>query len=216
VIGLAASRLVERHYRPAVVVALHRGEARGSCRSVGGFNITAALDRCDDLLLKHGGHAAAAGFTVSADSLGALRQRLMEIARAEQPEGGWKRVIQADAEIHLHKLNWQSFDHLDRLEPHGMGNPKPVFVAYGATVYSVKRVGKAQGSAPAGLPPHLQLRLKDGRGALWDAVGWRMGERAAGLSSGAKIDLAFQLDMNEWSGQRKLQLVLQDFRVSEA
>ncbi|MCL5999759.1 MAG: single-stranded-DNA-specific exonuclease RecJ [Chloroflexi bacterium] len=217
VIGLAAARMVERHYRPAVVVAVHEGQARGSCRSVNGFNITAVLDRCGDLLGRYGGHAAAAGFSTSAASLALLQQRLLDIATVEQPSGGWTRVIQADAEVNLYKLNWQSYEQLAQLEPHGQGNPRPVFVARGAVVHSVKRMGKVQGPSAgqpsASQPPHMQLRLKDARGGTWEAVGWRMGERAAELSAGAKIDLAFQLDVNEWNGERRLQLTILDFRV---
>jgi single-stranded-DNA-specific exonuclease len=217
VIGLAAARLVERYYKPAVVVATHMGEARGSCRSVEGFHITAALDECKPLLSRHGGHAAAAGFSTPAVCLDELRQRLLDIARREQPEGGWTRALHLDAEVHLHKLSWESFDQLGRLEPHGMANPRPAFAARGAVVQSIRRVGKTPGppDAPPAPGPHLQLRLKDSRGATWDAIGWRMGERAAGLSSGAKIDLAFQIDVNEWNGEKKLQLVLQDFRMTD-
>ncbi len=104
VIGLAAARLVERHYRPSIVAAIAGGEARGSCRSVAGLHITAALDECRDLLARHGGHAAAAGFTARAEDVDALCGRLLDIARREQPPGGWTRAIRADAEIRLEKL----------------------------------------------------------------------------------------------------------------
>ena len=212
VIGLAASRLVERFYKPAVVVTLGKGEtdARGSCRSVESFDITAALDECHDLLLRYGGHAAAAGFTMQANRMGELRERLLQIAQRQQPDGGWTRPLRIDAQVNLHKLSWDTYAQLACLEPHGMANPRPVFAACGATVHNIRRVGQ-----PAENPPHLQLRLKDARGAVWEAVGWRMGERARELSTGAKIDIAFQLDSNEWNGERKLQLILQDIRPAE-
>ena len=213
VIGLAAARLVERFYKPAIVVAVHIGEARGSCRSIDGFNITAALDECKGLLARHGGHAAAAGFTTPAESLDELRQRLLGLARVQQPAGGWLRALHIDAEINLFKLSWDSYTQLERLEPHGMANPRPMFVTRAAVVHSIRRVGKSQSQPDQA--PHLQLRLKDARGAIWDAIGWRMGERAGELSMGAKIDVAFQLDINEWNGERKLQLVVQDFRMTD-
>ena len=216
VIGLAAARLVEKFYRPAIVVSTHMGEARGSCRSVEGFHITAALDQCKDLLARHGGHAAAAGFSTPAVSLAELHKRLVEIAAAQQPDGGWARALPVDAEINLYKLSMETYTQLQRLEPHGMGNPRPNFAARGAILYSIRRVGKvhppAEGAAPE-QPPHLQLRLKDAKGASWEAIGWRMGERAPGLALGAKIDVLFQLDINEWNGESKLQLVIQDLRV---
>ena len=211
-IGLAAARLVEKFYRPSVVVTLSEGEARGSCRSVPGFDITAALDQCRDLLSRHGGHAAAAGFTTTPDKLDALRERLQAIAGAQQPEGGWQRVIRADAELELSGLSWKTLEQLRQLEPHGAGNPRPVLVARAAKVLGAARMGRgAEGEAP----PHLKLRLHDQREAAWEAVGWRMGERAGEAPSGSIIDLAFQLEVNEWNGEKRMQLVLQDFRVAE-
>jgi len=218
VIGLAAARLVERFYKPAVVVTTQMGEARGSCRSVEGFNITTALDDCKEFLHRHGGHAMAAGFSTLEMSLPALRERLVSLARAQQPEGGWMRTLNIDSEITLHKTNMDTLEQLGRLEPHGMGNPRPIFVTRGAIVQGIRRVGKTHGHDGATPPPgpHLQLRLKDAKGATWEAIGWRMGDRAVEVSAGATIDLVFQLDINEWNGERKLQLVMQDFRSNHA
>jgi single-stranded-DNA-specific exonuclease len=213
VIGLAAARLLEKHYRPAVVVSICEGEARGSCRSVRGFNITNALDECRDFLSKHGGHAAAAGFTTTSNNLEPLRERLTEIAEREQPSGGWQRVIHADAELDLSQLDWKAFDELRQLEPYGMGNPKPTFVARNAIVANARRIGKAEPNQAA---PHLQLRLKDNRRVVWEAVSWRNGDRISELQANEqKIDIAFQLEMNEWNGEKRLQLVVQDFVRTE-
>lgn len=211
VIGLAAARLVERYHRPSVVVAVSNGEGRGSCRSVEGFHITSALDECHDLLARYGGHAAAAGFTARVECLPDLRERLLAIAARNQPEAGWARVIRADAEIRLDKFSFESFEALQRLEPHGMGNPRPAFVARGLTVRDAQRMGRAEEGQS---PPHLRLRLRDARGAAWDAVGWRMGDDAPQLAAGAQIDLAFQVDVNEWQGQKRLRLTILDWRPS--
>ena len=161
---------------------------------------------------RHGGHAAAAGFTLPANLLKDLRERLIGITRRAQPAGGWARVLRADADVNLHKLSWETLEGLARLEPHGMQNPRPLFVARGTVVQSVRRMGKAAG-AEAG--PHLRIFLRDMRWATWEAVGWRMGERMNECGVGAKIDVAFQLDVNEWNGERRLQLVLQDFRGAD-
>ncbi|MCW1970685.1 MAG: single-stranded-DNA-specific exonuclease RecJ [Anaerolineae bacterium] len=215
VIGLAAARLVERHMRPAVVVTITGEEARGSCRSVNGFHMTDALDTCKDLLLRHGGHAAAAGFTTRTTSLGELQQRLCEIAQTQRPEQGWAKIIHADAEINLHKLTPQSHEAMQLLEPHGHGNPRPVFVARQIEVRSARRIGRAEEDAPpeGGAGPHLKLSLKDARGGNWDAIGWRMGERLNEVTPSSKIDVAFHLDINEWNGERRLQLVLEDMQA---
>lgn len=213
VIGLAAARLVERYHRPSVVVAVSNGEGRGSCRSIEGFHITNALDECHDLLARYGGHAAAAGFTARAECLPDLRDRLLAIAARSQPETGWSRVIRADAEIRLDKFSFESFEALQRLEPHGMGNPRPTFVARGLLVRDAQRMGRAEEGR---LPPHLRLRLRDARGAAWDAVGWRMGDDTPRLAAGAQIDLAFQVDVKEWLGQKCLQLTILDWRPTSA
>ena len=212
VIGLAAARLVERHIRPAVVVMITGEEARGSCRSVSDFHITDALDACKPLLLKHGGHAAAAGFTTRTQWLGELQQRLYELAQAQRPEQGWVKTIHADAEINLHKLSSQTHAAMQLLEPHGHGNPQPIFVARQIEVRSARRIGRVEEDAghEGNAGPHLKLSLKDARGGNWDAIGWRMGERFDETPPGAKIDLAFHLDMNEWNGEKRLQLVLED------
>ncbi len=212
VIGLAAARLVERYHRPAIVVALANGEGRGSCRSIEGFHITAALDECHDLLLRYGGHAAAAGFTTRVQCLPDLRNRLLEVAARNQPEAGWSRIIRADAEIRLEKFTFETFEALQHLEPHGMGNPRPVFVARGLVVRDVQRMGRAEDGH---LPPHARLRLHDGRGATWTAVGWRMGERVDELANASRIDLAFQVNVNEWQGDKRLQLTIVDWRLSD-
>jgi single-stranded-DNA-specific exonuclease len=214
VIGLAAARLMEKHYRPSVVVSIKDGEARGSCRSVHGFHITQALDECRELFTRHGGHAAAAGFTLPSDRIDALRERMTHIAERGQPEGGWRRIIRADAEVHLSKLNVHVIQELELLEPHGVGNHKPVFVARGVRVLQAQRLGKSEGNVP---PPHLKLKVTDHSHApsrlVWDAVAWRMGDRVGDVPEGACIDMAFECDMNEWNGQRRVQLELKDFRV---
>ncbi len=209
VIGLAAARLMEKYYRPAIVVSIdhEKGEARGSCRSVNGFHVTLALDECRDLLLKHGGHAAAAGFTTTKDNLPELQRDLVAIAEREKPAAGWQRAIRADAEFDLTQVNTDLLGQLKQFEPHGLGNPKPSFIARRALLFKVERMGRSD----AGPPPHLRLKINDGR-MLWEAVAWRMGERFTELKEGGHIDLAFQFDENEWNGQSRIQLNVLDFR----
>lgn len=210
VIGLAAARLVEKFYRPAVVVSVSNGEARGSCRSVHGFHITEALDACRDLLLKHGGHAAAAGFTTRIDNLETLRQRLQEIATQQQPSAGWQRTLRIDAEQPLDRINWKALRELTQLEPHGMHHARPSFVARKAMLTGAQRMGKVEANQAA---PHLKLRLRDGNGQSWDAVAWRMGERLSELKIGQPIDIAFHLEAATWNGEERLQLQVLDFRA---
>lgn len=217
VIGLAAQRLVERQYAPAVVVHVDGDQARGSCRSVEGFHITHALDQVRDLFHKHGGHAVAAGFSLPAERLGELRQRLLAVARAHRPAEGWVRVLRADAVFDLSALakladvNGAAIQDLLRLEPHGAGNPRPTFLLRNAVVRTARRVGQA--NSPDETPPHLQLRLADSRRAVWDAVGWRIGHRLAELREGTAIDVLAQLSLSTWSGTPQLQIEVVDFRL---
>ena len=211
VIGLAASRLAEKFHRPSVVVGICGDEARGSCRSIEGFDIIAALDRCRDLLLKHGGHAAAAGFTARADALHLLHAQLSAIAAEQQPAGGWQRVLRADAEVTLEQIDAQAIADLRRLEPHGQNNPPPTLMVRTATVTSVRRTGRNNGQ---GDQPHLQLRLTDARRVTWDAIAWRMGERAGELSEGATVSLMCRLSTGTRDNQPSLRLEVLDFRPS--
>jgi len=202
IVGLAASRLTEAYYRPCIVVELGDKECRGSCRSIPEFNITEALDRCASLLTRHGGHAAAAGFTVSAQNLTPLRDRLQAIA-AEQLAGAELRpALRIDAEIPLEEVDWATLELVEQMEPCGVDNPRPVLLSRGVEVRGVRAMGGEQ--------QHLRLLLRDGRGAARDGVLFRAGELRDRVPG--RIDVAYTLEANEWNGQRRLQLNVQDLR----
>jgi single-stranded-DNA-specific exonuclease len=204
VIGLAASRLVEAHHRPAIVMSIENGEARGSARSIPQFHITQALDLCKELLVKHGGHAAAAGFTVKLEHLDALKARLIAIAETARAEQDWSPVLHADAYVRLSTLNWNIQGHLERLEPHGMQNHRPIFVSRNVRVRNAR--GVKDGA-------HLKLTLLDENGQLWDAIGFRLGDRLERLSS--RVDIAYTLEVNSWNGERRLQLNVKDIKPGQ-
>lgn len=206
VVGLAASRLVEAHYRPAVVAAKGPDETRGSCRSIPEFHITDALDRCTDLLVRHGGHAAAAGFTVKNEKLPFLVQRLKELALAELGSLDLRPTLSADMELPLTALNFELLRQLGQLEPTGYGNREAVFISRNAKVKSSRVVG-AEGR-------HLKLVLQDERGITTDAIGFRLGQLQSDLPP--RIDLAYTLESNEYNGRTTLQLNLKDVRAPGA
>ncbi len=156
VVGLTASRLTETYYRPTIVAAKGSEETRGSCRSIPEFHITDALDLCKDLLVRHGGHAAAAGFTVKNENLPAFVSRIKGIAK-EQLEGkDLRQTLTADMEVALEEMNFEVLKHLAYLEPTGYGNPDAVFVTRDVKVKSSRTVG-AEGR-------HLKLTLEDSSG----------------------------------------------------
>ncbi len=204
VVGLAASRLTETYYRPAVVAAKGAEETRGSCRSIPEFHITDALDLCKDLLVRHGGHAAAAGFTVKNENLTEFVTRLKEIAK-EQLEGkDLRQTLSADMEVSLAELNFEVLKHLEYLEPTGYGNPDAVFVSRDVKVRSSRTVG-----ADA---KHLKLTLEDERGATFDSIGFRIGHLRDTLP--ARVDVLYHFEANEWNGKRSLQLNLKDVKAA--
>jgi single-stranded-DNA-specific exonuclease len=204
VVGLAASRLTEVYYRPAVVAAKNSEETRGSCRSIPEFHITDALDQCKDLLVRHGGHAAAAGFTVKNENLPELVTRLKSIAKDQLDGKDLRQTLSADMEVSLTELNFELLKHLEYLEPTGYGNPDAVFVSRNVKVKSSRTVG-----ADA---KHLKLTLEDERGAVFDSIGFRLGHLRDTLP--ARVDALYHFEANEWNGKRSLQLNLKDVKAA--
>ncbi|MDQ2690441.1 MAG: single-stranded-DNA-specific exonuclease RecJ [Chloroflexota bacterium] len=202
VVGLAASRLTEVHYRPAVVAAKSAEETRASCRSIPEFHITDALDQCKDLLVRHGGHAAAAGFTVKNENLPELVTRLKEIAREQLCEKDLRQTLMADLEVPLSELNYDVLKHLMFLEPTGYGNPEAVFVSRDVKVRASRTVG-ADGK-------HLKLTLEDERGLTIDSIGFRLGHLKTELPS--QVDVLYRFEANEYNGRTSLQLNLKDVK----
>jgi single-stranded-DNA-specific exonuclease len=200
VVGLVAGRLTEAHYRPAVVVEQGSEVSKGSCRSIPEFDITAALDECSDLLLRHGGHSTAAGFRVCSDQLDALVQRLSEIAERELGDLALAPALSIDAEISLSDMTWETMGWLEKLEPCGYRNPPPLFLSRGVPLAEARAVG-SEGK-------HLKLTLATGIEPR-DAIAFRLGDRVSEV--GQRMDLVYHLEVNEWNGSRSLQLNVQDF-----
>lgn len=204
VVGLAASRLTEVYYRPAIVAAKNAEETRGSCRSIPEFHITDALDQCKDLLVRHGGHAAAAGFTVKNQNLPELVSRLKEIAKDQLGARDLRQTLTADMEVPLSELNFDVLKHLMFLEPTGYGNPEAVFVSRNIKVKAARTVG-AEGK-------HLKLTVEDERGASVDSIGFRLGHLKENLPP--YIDVLYRFEANEFNGRRTLQLNLKDVKTA--
>ncbi len=203
VVGLAASRLTEQYYRPSIIASIGEEYTRGSCRSIPEFHITQALDQCEDLLERHGGHAAAAGFTVRNELLSSLIGKLDEIASEQLADLDLRPKIVAEAEVPLTELKPDLLKYLDWLQPTGMGNPAPIFMSRGLKVTRQKAIG-ADGS-------HLKLAVTDGR-ITYDAIAFRQGYWIAQLPP--YIDLMYAFELNEFNGQVSLQLNVKDIRPS--
>jgi len=201
VVGLAASRLTEAHYRPSIVA--HRGEeyTRGSCRSISEFHITDALDQCADLLVHHGGHAAAAGFTVRNSDLPKLEDRLHKIAHNKLSGLDLKPTLVVDAEVPLSNLDHKLLHYLDLLQPTGYANPHALFVSRDLKVAYKRAVGK-EGA-------HLKFKVTDGW-ITYDAIAFRQGYWDKKMPK--RVDLVYSFELNEYRDRQTLQLNVQDIK----
>ncbi|MBK8794967.1 MAG: hypothetical protein IPM07_00485 [Anaerolineales bacterium] len=183
--------------------------ARGSARSIPEFNISQALDEVSHLLVRHGGHHLAAGFTVARANLPAFREALHALAAHTLADRTALRpTIVIDAVTPLGSINWGLVEQFARLEPTGQENPPPTLLAHNVGVRGVRTVGNGK---------HLRLVVDEGaHGVVFDAIAFQQGEWATHLTEGSRIDLAFQIEVNEWQGNRRLQLNVQDLRPSAA
>jgi single-stranded-DNA-specific exonuclease len=203
VVGLVASRLTDLHYRPSVVGSRGDEFTRASCRSIPEFHITHALDECADLLVRHGGHAMAAGFTVSNENLPELMARLRAIAERELSGQDLCPVLRADMEVSLYELQRDVLDCIDQVEPTGLGNPSVLFVSRDLKVSRCKTVGK-EGN-------HLKLTVNED-GLLFDAIAFRQGHWATEMP--ARVDLLYAFETNEYNGRTTFQLNVRDIKAS--
>lgn len=200
VVGLAASKLTEAYYRPAVVGALGEEETRASCRSIPEFHITQALDEVADLLVRHGGHAMAAGFTVRNENLGELRRRLEDIAARELSVQELRPQLRADLEISLKDLKPEILADLDQLEPTGQANPEVMFITRGVRVTRCRAIGADNA--------HMRFTVWDG--VTYDAVAFRQGHRAEHMPD--KVDILYAYERNIYQGRVSLQLNVKDIK----
>lgn len=205
IVGLVAGKLTERFYRPAVVIEQGEAESRGSARSIPEFDISRALDEVSPLLVRHGGHSLAAGFTVATSRLPELAEALQEVARRELPEPAQLRpTLWIDADVPFDELNWGLQQQFARLEPTGQDNPPPLLLCRQVRVREARTVGEGK---------HLRLIVdRDAHGPVLDAIAFHQGAWADHLSEGSRVDLVFHLEANEWQGRQRLQLNVQDLR----
>ena len=199
VIGIVAARLMERYHRPVALLAGDgEGQMRASARSPQGFAIDQALNACSDLLLRHGGHPAAGGFTVAAQHVHALHERLNALAEPWLHAQGQGRPLRPEACLRLEQVNWEFWSALEQLQPFGIGNPAPVFWSRACRVKEWRRLNGG----------HLSLTLAQGE-AERRAVAWRS-EPLQPMPEA--VDVAYELSVNLWKGERRLQLVLKGLR----
>ena len=191
VIGILASRVVEQTGRPALVITHENGEAHGSGRSIPGFHLLEAIESCHELFTRFGGHAHAVGFSLPSAKVPELHHRLVEYATTHLSAESLDPTLTCDAYLSLDQITPELYASLQCLQPHGMDNEEPLFVARNVGVVGEVRVLKER---------HIKLRLATGRGdTTISALAWRWAERLAalGVAEGARIDIAYRLRHNE-------------------
>ena len=200
VVGIVASRVVERFGRPAFLVAFDGDIGKGSGRSISSFNLHHALVECSDLLERFGGHHMAAGVTVRRDRLEAFRARFAEVARRSLSAADLAPEQRVDLVLPLSEMTFDLERLCRHLEPCGMGNPGPVFGARGIRLGGLRKVGSG----------HLKATLTE-PGSRLDSIGFQWWDRVPWLTSlppsrdGIPVDIAFRLEQNEYQGQVSLQ-----------
>ena len=206
VIGLAASRIAERLYRPTIVLSIENGIAHGSARSIGSFHLLNALDKCADLFEQYGGHAAAAGMQIKSENIERLRSGLNAYAVEALTDEDLVPILNIDAHVSSNSLSLEMLDELSRFEPFGAGNPKPVFVTKDLVLKDEPFVMKEK---------HLKMWLQNNDGKRFEAVWWDGVHKSKGRtpSPGSRIEIAYVPEANTWNGNTRLQLVVEDLRT---
>ncbi len=203
VVGIVASRVLQEFYRPTIIIGGEGEEWRGSGRSIAGYDMAAALRECTDLLLRHGGHAMAAGLSITSANLDAFRQRLNDHARRTLKPDDLQAPLRLDGEVGLDEITLERLAELDRLRPTGQGNPTVQFCALGLSHQRpLQRMGADK--------QHVKMWVTDGA-STHEAVWWGAGNGSLPVG---KFDLAFAPQINQYNGKRAVQLKVLDWRAA--
>ncbi|MFR9068813.1 MAG: single-stranded-DNA-specific exonuclease RecJ [Paraclostridium sp.] len=204
VIGIVASKLTEKYYKPTILLTIEDEEATGSARSIKSFSIFDTLVKCSDLLGKFGGHEQAAGLSMDKNNIDELRRRVNEIADYNLTDEDMIENISVEFELNEGSIDFNLIEELHSLEPFGMSNPSPRFIIRDLEIRSIFRMGKEKN--------HLKLNLEKDK--VYECVGFNMAYMAENYEVGDKVDVLFQLDENNYMGNRKIQFLLKDIRLA--
>jgi single-stranded-DNA-specific exonuclease len=205
VVGIVASRVVERHFRPVVLLAIEGHVARGSARGIPSVHLFEALRRCGDILERYGGHRMAAGMTIRTERVKEFADRFEDAVATTTPEAGFVPELLVDARLDPADLGPETMEDLEKLEPCGQANPRPLFLAEGLEVVTSRIVGER----------HLKLGLRRGGSRkTFDAIAFGRADQQP--AAGTSIDLVFSPEVSRWDGYDRLQLVVKDLRNSSA
>jgi single-stranded-DNA-specific exonuclease len=206
VIGIVASRLVERFHRPTIMIAIDQEEGKGSARSIPGFHLYEALGECDEFLIRYGGHKYAAGLSISPEDIGPFREKFRKVSDQRLTDDDLLPRLFIDGELELAQIDTSLIKLLDLFAPFGPQNMRPVFQTRNLSVWGEPYVvGKN----------HLRLRVKKDK-AVFDCIGFGLGDMVKPLSmKGVRLDLAYVIETNYWNDTYKIQLRIKDVKISD-
>ncbi len=204
VIGIVASRLVDRFYKPVLLIACDQELGKGSARSISGFHLYNALEYCAGYLTGYGGHAMAAGFLLPVEQVDILREKINDYAAAHLCEAETEPVMELDALVSLQDITYELINEIEQLAPYGHGNPGPVFALQQARLVNCRGVGKNNA--------HLKMLLSD-HSAVMDGIGFNLGQFAGELAVAKEVSVAFTPEVNTWQGRQTLQVKVQDVHL---
>ncbi len=204
VIGIVASRCIDKFYRPTIILTKSNGKATGSARSVDGFDIYEAISQCSDLLEQYGGHMYAAGLTMDVENVEAFKKKFEKIVAERISDDQLVPLIEIDSVIDLKDISYKFYDVLEQMAPFGPGNMQPVFVSHGLHAVGRPRVLKDQ---------HLKFKVKQDDGEKeMDAIGFGQADYYDLVASGMKFSMAYYIEENNYLGNKSLQLRVRDIR----
>jgi single-stranded-DNA-specific exonuclease len=204
VIGLAAAKLVEEFYRPAIVMSKNGSIAKASARSISGFNIIEAIRKLEKLYIEGGGHPMAAGFSIETKKISIFTKEINKIAKEFITGDILQRKLKIDLALDFKEISPEFVEHIKEFEPTGLGNPSPTFIGKKVEVIDVKTVGRDA--------KHLKLKLKQHE-QVFDSIFFGGGENYSKLTPGANIDIVYQVEENLWNGYKNIQLKIKDIKA---
>ena len=205
IIGIVASKLTEKYYKPTVLLCIEDGVATGSARSIKGFDLFKAMSECKDLMMKFGGHEQAAGLTMAEENIQALRERINAIADYELKKDDLIENINIEFELEEDAISLDLVKDLHILEPFGINNPTPYFMVRDYKVKKAYLIGKDKN--------HLKLSIE--KEYTYDCIGFNMGHLMDKFSVDDRVDIVFQLDENTFKGRTTVQMLIKDIRLSK-
>ena len=213
VVGLVASRLAETYYRPAIIGNIKNDVIRASCRSIPEINITELLDQCEDLLIQHGGHAMAAGLSIQIDQVDKFLERISGLVCDQLKAQQVNPTINGECEASLFDLEPELLKSIERLEPTGEGNPKPLFISRRVQVLYPKTVGANNDHLKFSIRSKYPVESTSHGSISFNAIAFWRGYQANQLEDGSMVDILYSFEKNYYNGRESLQLNIQDIKL---